>query len=104
MHSSSLDLLEKSNLPADQARAILQAVDSELALRNFATKDDLKSEVQVAKAELRTEIQTLRAEMLERFGRLEARIETMGTSWIRWSFVFWISGIGILFSLFKWLK
>ena len=44
MQTTSLDLLEKTQLPANQARAILQAMELEMAAHQeeLATKNELK--------------------------------------------------------------
>ncbi|HVW19898.1 MAG TPA: hypothetical protein VHC86_01680 [Opitutaceae bacterium] len=91
MHASSLERLEKSESPARQARAILQAMDAELAARDshLATKTDLAAAVHA----LELKMEGLRIEMRE-----------VGTKWVLWSAEFWLSGIGVLFSLLKWLK
>ena len=80
MKTANLDLLEKSELPPAQARAILQVMESELAAHDtaLATKADL---------------QALRAELI---GKIE------GT--IRWNFAFWVVQLGAMAAMLKLLK
>ena len=100
MHATSLELLEKSALPPHQARAILQAVDTELILRSYATKDDLSA----AKVELRAEIQATRASLELKIEGLRTEMHQLGTKLILWCAGSLLSAVGITISLFKWLK
>jgi len=67
MQTTSLDLLEKAKLPPDQARAILQVMEAELAIHRdaLATRSDLQA-----------------AEH-----RLEVKIESVRSDLVRWVFV-----------------
>ena len=71
MQSTSLDSLLKSQLPMNQARAILDAVDLEITAREgvLATKSEMKDafhalqmEIQGLRGDFRAEVQALRAE------------------------------------------
>ena len=55
MKTSSLEILEKAELPPGQARAILKVMESELALacESLATKSDLKELKGEVTAEIR---------------------------------------------------
>jgi hypothetical protein len=61
MKTSSLEILEKSELPPAQAHAILKVLESEMstAHETLATKTDLLA----LKSELKTDILNLRGEM-----------------------------------------
>src|SRR5436853_2613886 len=68
MQAASLEVLEKANLPAPQARAIVQAIEIEIAgaKETLATKQDiliLRHEMAEMRAELKTEIATLRGDL-----------------------------------------
>ena len=91
MKSESLDLLEKSQLPLVQARAILQVMDSELAAHDtaLATKADLqvlRGDLQALRLGNQADLQALRAEL------------------IRWNFAFWVAQLGGLAAILKLLK
>ncbi|MGD1031462.1 MAG: hypothetical protein ABSA05_10000 [Opitutaceae bacterium] len=98
MKTSSLDLLEKSQLPPAQARAILQVMESELSLHDtaLATKSDLHAlelKVEALRGEVRADLQSLRAELIG---------EIKGT--IRWNFAFWIAQLAAIAGILKLLK
>jgi len=95
MKTSSLDLLEKSQLPPAQARAILRVMESELALHDMtlATKSDLDLKVEALRGEIRTDLQALRAELIG---------EIKGT--IRWNFAFWIAQLAAIAGILKLLR
>ena len=72
VQAASLEILEKANVPAPQARAIVQAIEIEIAgaKETLATKQDiliLRHEMAEMRAELRhdlkTEIATLRGDL-----------------------------------------
>jgi len=72
MLTSSLDILEKAQLPGPQAKAILQVMELELSAQHeiLATKADLldaktglKAEILATKVELQTEIRATRTEL-----------------------------------------
>ena len=65
---ASLEILEKANVPAPQARAIVQAIEIEIAgaKETLATKQDmliLRHELAEMRHELKTEIATLRGDL-----------------------------------------
>jgi hypothetical protein len=98
MKTSSLDLLEKSQLPPAQARAILQVMESELSLHDtaLATKSDfhaLELKVEALRGEVRSDLQALRAELIG---------EIKGT--VRWNFAFWIAQLAAIAGILKLLK
>src|SRR5207302_10725421 len=68
VQAASLEILEKANVPAPQARAIVQAIEIEMAgaRETLATKQDiliLRHEMAEMRAELKTEIATLRGDL-----------------------------------------
>ena len=74
MQTTSLDILEQSELPAGPARAILRVMELEISARGeaLATKADMKEafhalqlEIQALRGEFRAEIQAVRAEIRE---------------------------------------
>ena len=91
MRTASLELLEKTQLPPAQARAILQVMELELANRDgaLATKSDLREAVH----DLRAEVQTIRAELIG---------EIKGT--VRWNFAFWVTQLAAMAAILKALE
>ena len=67
MRSSSLEVLEKTKLSPDQARAILEVMEAEFA----ASRDGLAT----------------RIEMRDGFHALELKIESVRSDLVRWVFV-----------------
>jgi len=72
MQTNSLEILEKSELPTGQARAILQVVDLEIASHEkaLATRSDLNElglklelKIEVLKGELKSQFEALRGEL-----------------------------------------
>jgi hypothetical protein len=55
MHTTSLDILEKAELPPAQSHAILKVMEMEMASAHgaLATKDDLKTEILALRVELK---------------------------------------------------
>ncbi len=95
MKTASLTILEKSELPPPQARAIFEVMEAELLVRDsgLATKSDLqeliaKMEVNfaIARGETRTEIAAMEGKL------------------IRWVFAFWVAQLGVIVGLVKLLK
>jgi hypothetical protein len=68
VQAASLEVLEKANVPAPQARAIVQAIEIEIngARDTLATKRDFW--------ELKAEITTLRGDMKSEIAALEGRL------------------------------
>ncbi len=98
MKTSSLEVLERTQLPPAQARAILQVMESELAAHDssLATKADLLA---------------LEAKFLSGFHRLELKIETQRAELIaeikgtvRWNFAFWIAQLAAIAGILRLLK
>jgi ABC-type phosphate transport system auxiliary subunit len=79
MHRSSLDILEKAQLPGDQAKAILEVMDLELESQRLqlGTKDELLLELGKFRLELRSVLAEFRTEMNERFSVLEKEMKEM---------------------------
>jgi len=84
MQAASLEVLEKANLPAPQARAIVQAIEIEIAgaRDTLATKQDtllLRQDIAELGHDLRQEMSKLghdvRQEMLDMRHGLELKIE-----------------------------
>ena len=94
MKSDSLDLLEKSQLPPAQARAILKVMESELATHDSAlpSKSDLHG-VELKLEGLRTEMQAMRAELIG---------EIKGT--VRWNFAFWVAQLAAMAAILRLLR
>ena len=68
VQAASLEILEKANVPAPQARAIVQAIEIEMAgaRETLATKQDiliLRHEMAEMRAELKTETASLRGDL-----------------------------------------
>jgi hypothetical protein len=102
MQAESLEILEKAELPAGQARAIVRAIDIEIGARDtLATKQDLallrsdlanfrielkgdhadlRSELKGDRADLRSE---LKADLARIEGKLEAKISESASSILR---------------------
>jgi hypothetical protein len=116
MKTLNLDILEKSHLPPAQARAILEVMESEMAMRDTAlvTKSDLlalkvdireelhaiglkidglREDFRVESHCYRTEMQSIRAEL---------KGDILGT--VRWNFAFWVAQLGALAGVLKLLK
>jgi hypothetical protein len=120
MKTSSLELLEKTQLPPAQARAILQVMESEFAIHGSALVSradlreafhDLDLKIEVLRGETRTEIQTLRTEMQTLGGELRTEIQTLRAEMIReirgltrWSFVFWATQFAAIIGVLKLAK
>jgi hypothetical protein len=65
MKATTLDLLEKTQLPPAQARAILQAMESELAVHDsaLATKADLQAGLLATKADFQAGLLATKADL-----------------------------------------
>ncbi len=72
MNATSLDILEKTQLPSSQARAILQVMELELAARedSLATKDEVKD----ALHSLELRMESMRSELKSDIKGLEGRL------------------------------
>ena len=83
MQTASLDLLEKTQLPPNQARAILQAMEMEIAARGepFVTRAELKD----ALHSLEAKIDALRSEMNIKFESAQANLNAVEGKLMRWT-------------------
>jgi hypothetical protein len=91
MQAASLDVLERANLPAPQARAIVQAIEIEMsaAHSSLATKQglsELQASTKEAIAELRAAFLELRVEVTKIAGELRTEIQATAkeTAWRMW--------------------
>lgn len=84
MVTRSLEILEKAQLPAAQARAILEVMETEFATGSFATREDLRTAV--AHLATKAELYEVKAELM------------------RWMFVFWVGQIAATLAIVKFLK
>lgn len=114
MQAETLDVLEKSNVPAHQARAIARAIEIEIAAsqRALATQSDvrdvrgeiqgLRGEMQTMKTELRGEMQAikteLRAEMQAMKGELLVTLQKSLGEQTRWMFAGFLTIIMMMIS------
>jgi len=109
MKTSSLDLLEKSQLPPAQARAILRVMESELSLHDMAlaTKSDLHDMARATKSDLHDMALAAKSDLHD----LELKVEALrgdligeikGT--IRWNFAFWIAQLAAIAGILKLLR
>ncbi len=96
VQAASLEILEKANVPAPQARAIVQAIEIEIAgaKETLATKQDiliLRHEMAEMRAELRHELKTeiatlrgdLRSEMHAMRGDLRSEMHAIASGSLR---------------------
>jgi hypothetical protein len=117
--TSSLELLERSQLPPAQARAILRVMESELALHDASlpTKSDLlavKSDVLAVKSDVlaaKLDLLAAKAELREEIHRLDVKLESFRADLIgeirgtvRWNFAFWIAQLAAIAGILKLLK
>jgi len=77
MQTTSLDILEKTQLPPNQARAILEVMELEVTARQelLATKSDLKDALQATKSDLERAIQAMRSDLKDAVHSLDLKIE-----------------------------
>ena len=103
MQAASLEVLEKANVPAPQARAIVQAIGFELlaARDTLATKHDIlllrqdvreqvaevRREISEVRAEVRQEISEARAEVRQEMAEGRVRLESVKAELVRWVFL-----------------
>jgi hypothetical protein len=89
MQVESLEVLEKADVAPAQARAIVRAIEIEIAgaRDTLATKHDLgllraafKTDISDLRAELKTDISDLRADVAKLEGRLESKIHASASS------------------------
>lgn len=89
METKSLEVLEKSQLPPEQARAILQVMEEEFATDELATKADL--ERFATKADF------------ERFAT-KADLAELKAELMKWTFLFWVGQMAAVLAIIKYLK
>jgi len=79
MHRSSLDILEKAQLPGDQAKAILEVMDLELESQReqLATQEGVSLEFEKFRLELRSVLAEFKTEMNQRFTKIEERLNSL---------------------------
>ncbi len=80
VQAASLEILEKAAVPPAQARAIVQAIEIEIAgaKDTLATKQDvliLRHEIAELRTELRSEIAELRTELRSKMTELRREVE-----------------------------
>ena len=106
MKTASLTILERSELPPAQARAILEVMEAEIVSRDglLATKGDLR-ELSLA---TKRDLQELSAKMDVNFaiarGETRSEIAAMEGKMIRWVFAVWVAQLGVIVGLVKLLK
>jgi predicted nucleic acid-binding Zn-ribbon protein len=117
MRANSLEILEKSSLPPDQAKAILRAMECEFderesrLLQEVATKKDLnalredflglRGEVGGLRTEvgsLRGEVDALRKDMVAGYHALELRMAKFEAKMAVWLFTMFIALVGLLYA------
>jgi len=89
MHISSLEILEKTKLPPDQARAILKVMEAELATNHeplVAKIADLGAKVAALAAKV-ADLGVKVAALREAFHGLELKLESARSDLVRWVFV-----------------
>jgi hypothetical protein len=107
MEAASLEVLEKANVPAQQARAIVQAIEIELtgARNTLATKQDLtelrlatKQDLTEFRLATKQDVTELRVETKVELARLETKIEasTQSTLWHLYTAL--LAQLGVLLS------
>ena len=105
MQTASLDLLEKTQLPPNQARAILQAMEMEITARQepFVTRSELKDafhsleskidglrsdlsfKIESLRGELTVKIEALRGELKADIKGVEAKLNAVEGKLMRWT-------------------
>jgi hypothetical protein len=96
--TSSLDLLEKTQSPAPQARAILQVMDLEFAAREIAPAS--KTDLRDLEYRLGDRIHGVELKLEALRGELKSDIQ--GT--VRWNFAFWVVQLAAIAGILKLLK
>ena len=103
MKASSLEILERSQLPPSQARAIFQVMEAEMSEREhtLATRTDLDRGLhglELKVEAVRTEMQTLRGEISTEMQSIRAELKSDIRDTVRWNFAFWVA------SSLRWLR
>lgn len=94
MKTESLDILQNSELPAAQARAILKVMELEMATAygQLATRADLRAELAEVKADLRAEIAEVKAD-------LRAETAAVRADLMRWTLTCLLGQTAVLLGL-----
>jgi|HubBroStandDraft_1064217.scaffolds.fasta_scaffold1388837_1 hypothetical protein len=87
MNANSLEILEQSNLPSEQAGAIWRAMDLEIAGRDERLM-----------LLFRGEMQALEMRMMERFGRLESEMKALEARMVLWMFGMFVTWSGLMYA------
>jgi hypothetical protein len=98
MKTSSLELLERTQLPPAQARAILQVMELEFAARDtaLATRTDLRD----LESRLGDRIHGVELKLEALRGELKSDIQAT----VRWNFAFWVVQLAAIAGILKFLK
>jgi hypothetical protein len=108
MQAESLEILEKADVPSGQARAIVRAIEIEIAgaKDTLATKHDilvLRQEISDVRVELRQEISDvrsgLRQDMAELRGELKAEIHASASSITRQMYASMLGQMAVLLGI-----
>jgi hypothetical protein len=107
METKSLEVLEKSQLPPEQARAILQVMEAEFATDELATKADLERFATKADFELfatKADLERFATKAdLERFAT-KADLAELKAELMKWTFLFWVGQMAAVLAIIKYLK
>ena len=91
MKASSLEILERSQLPPSQARAIFQVMEAELNAREhtLATRTDLRDGLHALELKL---------------GDLRSELKSDIRDTVRWTFAFWVAQLAAMAAILKLIK
>ena len=134
METKSLEVLEKSQLPPEQARDILQVMEAEFATDELATKADLerfatkadferfatkadlerfatKADLERFATKVDLELFAIKAD-LERFATkadlerfaTKADLAELKAELMKWTFLFWVGQMAAVLAIIKYLK
>ena len=98
MKTTSLEILERTQLSPEQARAILQVMESELAAHDGAVAS--KGDLLAAKADLLSGLHGLELKLEAQRSDLIGEIKGA----IRWNFAFWVAQLAAIAGILKLLK
>ena len=109
MKASSLEILERSQLPPSQARAIFQVMEAEMSEREhtLATRTDLDRGLhglELKVEAVRTEMQTLRGEFSTEMQSIRAELKSDIRDTVRWNFAFWVAQLAAMAAILKLIK
>ena len=116
MKTKSLDVLEKAQLPLEQARAILQVMEEEFLTDQLATKSDL-ADLKSDFADLRSDLAELKSglklewaafatktDLMILKSELHAAMSELKAELMRWMFLFWVGQMAATLAIVKYLK